>query len=420
MRFGTSFLARRKELTLDSSQFTVITAAEFSDFVATRDDVHFQQTKAFGDLQDSLGHQPFYLAVKNDKTIVAAMLVTLAKVRFGYLAEAHGNPYFSTVAIDNQLLVSGAKALLKKQGVLKLIIHSNQMIEKYDDNWEKVGEFNQDLDAFYQGLGFLEGHLSDFEKGFNYNYSKTLTGFENFAKLEKSYKKNGLQTIKKARKLGIQVYEASYDELADFKKVVDEAGERRNFSTRDLSYYQAVYQAFGDRVKFVLAKLNFQTELVANQSELAGVHKEIEQAQAQNKKKSLDTLHQRVSRLEKFQTELQKLAEMHGDQDVILAAAQFFIMPNDILYMFSGMYDEYREFSAPFLIQDYMLQYAFAHHIDHYHFMGVNAPDNPDQGVLKFKQNFKGYIWQSSGNYELVVKPILNKMTEILKAVIKR
>ena len=148
MRFGTSFLARRKELTLDSSQFTVITAAEFSDFVATRDDVHFQQTKAFGDLQDILGHQPFYLAVKNDKTIVAAMLVTLAKVRFGYLAEAHGNPYFSTVANDNQLLVSGAKALLKKQGVLKLIIHSNQMIEKYDDNWEKVGEFNQDLDAF--------------------------------------------------------------------------------------------------------------------------------------------------------------------------------------------------------------------------------------------------------------------------------
>ena len=420
MRFGISLPAKRRGHILDSSQFTVITAAEFADFVATRDDIHFQQTKAFGDLQAALGHQPFYLAVKTDQTIVAAMLVTLAKVRFGYLAEAHGNPYFSTVANDNQVLISGAKALLKKQGVLKLIIHSNQMIEKYDDNWEKIGEFNQGLDAFYQDLGFSQGHLSDFEKVFNYNYSKALTGFENFAKLEKSYKKNGLQTIKKARKLGIQVYEASYDELADFKKVVDEAGERRNFSTRELSYYQAVYRAFGERVKFVLAKLNFQKELVANQLELVGIYQEIEQAEAQNKKKSLDTLHQRVSRLEKFQAELQKLAEMHGDQDVILAASQFFIMPNDILYMFSGMYDAYREFSAPFLIQDYMLQFAFEHHIEHYHFMGVNAPDNPDQGVLKFKQNFKGYIWQSSGNYELVVKPILNKMTEILKAVIKR
>ncbi len=405
---------------MDSSQLTVITADEFSHFVATRDDIHFQQTKAFGELQAALGHAPFYFAVKTDQTIVAAMLVTLAKVRFGYLAEAHGNPYFSKKASDNQVLISGAKALLKKQGVLKLIVHSNQMIEKYDDNWEKVGAFNQDLEAFYQALGFSQAQLSEFEKSFNYNYSKDLSEFETVAKLEKSYKKNGLQTIKKARKLGIQVYEASYDELADFKKVVDEAGERRNFSTRDLSYYQAVYQAFGDQVKFILAKLNFQKELEANQLELAGVYQEIEQAEAQNKKKSLDTLHQRVSRLEKFQAELQKLAEKHGDQDIILATSQFFIMPHDVYYMFSGMYDTYREFSAPFLIQDYMLQFAFAHHIEHYHFMGVNAPDNPDQGVLKFKQNFKGYIWQSSGNYELVVRPLLSKVTDGLKKIMGR
>ena len=405
---------------MDNSQFAVITSAEFAEFVARREDIHFQQTKAFGDLQAAIGHQPFYFAVKRNKVIVVAMLVTLAKVRFGYLAEAHGNPYYSKTATDNTVLISGAKATLKKQGVLKLIVHSNQMIEQYDDNWEKVAVFNQELDAFYGQLGFSKASLSDFEKGFNFNYSKDLTGFENFAKLEKSYKKNGLQTIKKARKQGIKIYEATYDELADFKKVVDEAGERRQFSTRDLAYYQAVYQAFGDQVKFVLAKINFKTEYEANQLALNDVYQEIEQAKAQNKKKSIDTLNQRVSRLDKFNVELKRLATTYGDRDVILAAAQFFIMPNEVIYMFSGMYDDFREFSAPFLIQDYMLNYAYNHQINQYQFMGVNAPDNPDQGVLKFKQNFKGYIWQSSGNYELVVKPMLNKMTKILKLIIKR
>ena len=405
---------------MDNSQFAVITSAEFADFVARREDIHFQQTKAFGDLQAAIGHQPFYFAVKRDQVIVSAMLVTLAKVRFGFLAEAHGNPYYSKTATDNTILISGAKAILKKHGVLKLIVHSNQMIEQYDDNWEKVADFNQNLDDFYGKLGFSKASLSDFEKGFNFNYSKDLTGFENFAKLEKSYKKNGLQTIKKARKLGIKICEATYDELADFKKVVDEAGERRQFSTRDLAYYQAVYQAFGDQVKFVLAKLNFKTEYEANLLALDAVYQEIEQAKAQNKKKSIDTLNQRVSRLDKFNVELKTLAQTYGDRDVILAAAQFFIMPNEVIYMFSGMYDDFREFSAPFLIQDYMLNYAYNHQINQYQFMGVNAPDNPDQGVLKFKQNFKGYIWQSSGNYELVVKPMLNKMTKILKLIIKR
>lgn len=159
---------------------------------------------------------------------------------------------------------------------------------------------------------------------------------------------------------------------------------------------------------------------MANQIELDNIQAEIKQAQEQNKHKSLDTLRQRVSRLVKFQTDLTEFVGIYGDQDVILSAAQFFVMPNEVIYMFSGMYDEFREFSAPFLIQDYMLKYAYAHQIEHYQFMGVNAPDNPDQGVLKFKQNFKGYIWQSSGNYELVIKPILKKMTAILKVILKR
>jgi alanine adding enzyme len=216
------------------------------------------------------------------------------------------------------------------------------------------------------------------------------------------------------------VYEASFDELGDFKKVVDEAGERRNFSTRDLAYYQSVYKAFGKQVKFILAKMNFQKELEANQAELAQIQDEIDQAQAQNKKKSLDTLNQRLSRVEKLQAELTKFATQYGDKDVILSAAQFFIMPNEVLYMFSGMYDEFREFSAPFLIQDDMLKFAYTHQIAHYNFMGVNAADNPDQGVLKFKQNFKGYIWQSSGNYEVVIKPVLNQLSDLLKKILGR
>ncbi|MGX7048551.1 peptidoglycan bridge formation glycyltransferase FemA/FemB family protein [Pseudolactococcus piscium] len=405
---------------MDSRQFVAVSAAEFELFVDKRDDMHFQQTKNFGELQTALGHQAYYFAVKNQDKLVAAILVTLAKVKFGYLAEAHGNPYFSEDHVTNQVLISGLKKVLKKQGVLKLVVHSNVVQRTYDDNWEKTAELNQALADFYQELGLKQIQLSEFEKGFNYNYSKDLSGYESFAKVEKSYKKNGLQTIKKARKLGIKVYEARFDELSDFKKVVDEAGERRKFATRDLSYYEAVHQAYGDRVKFILAKLNFNSELRANQIELDNIQAEIRKAQEQNKLKSLDTLGQRVSRLEKLHEELSKFVGIYGDQDVILSAAQFFVMPNEVIYMFSGMYDEFREFSAPFLIQDYMLKYAYAHQIDQYNFMGVNAPDNPDQGVLKFKQNFKGYIWQSSGNYELVIKPLINKITEALKKIIAR
>jgi alanine adding enzyme len=88
--------------------------------------------------------------------------------------------------------------------------------------------------------------------------------------------------------------------------------------------------------------------------------------------------------------------------------------------MFSGMLESFREFSAPFLIQEYMLRLASKRRIARYNFMGINAQDNPEQGVLKFKQNFKGVITQSSGNYELVLKPWIYRLSELLKKVLGR
>ncbi|WP_228461963.1 peptidoglycan bridge formation glycyltransferase FemA/FemB family protein [Lactococcus hodotermopsidis] len=393
--------------------------AEYLEYGIADERINFQQTKAFGDLQEVLGHKVFYFVLDNSG-FQAAILVTLTKIRFGYLAEAYGNPYFSEDLADNQYLIRSLKSFLKKRGVLKLVIHSNQMIEKYDDNWETIGKFNQDLTDFYAQIGLSESQLTDFEKGFHFNYSKNLADFEFLSQLEKSYKRKGLQTVKKARKLGIDIVEATFDELDDFKKVVDEAGERRDFQTRDLTYYQSVYKAYGNDVKFIFAKMNFQEALEANQLEIEEIKVAIDKAQVKNKMKSLDTLYQRLARADKLQLEFEKFVEKYGNKSVILSAAQFFIMPCEMTYMFSGMYDEFRDFSAQFLIQDEMLKFAFYEEIDTFHFLGVNAKDESDQGVLKFKQNFGGYIWESSGNYELIVKPILYKVTEILKTITKR
>ncbi|GFH39734.1 peptidoglycan bridge formation glycyltransferase FemA/FemB family protein [Lactococcus insecticola] len=412
---------------MQSKKFTALKADEFGDFVATREQVHFQQTREFGDVQEGIGHKIAYFGVKVAGDVQAAMLVSLSKVRFGYLAEAHGNPYFSEDKPVNQMLMSGIKDALKQQGVIKFIIHSNQKIATYDDKWEKTADLNTDLTAFYANLGLSETILSEFEKGYAFNYSKDLTGFDSFSKLQKSYKKNGLQTVKKAEKLDIKITEASFEDLANFKKVVDEAGERRNFSTRDLAYYETVFKAYKDKVKFVFATINFQKEYDVSQKKVAELEsqilqldRELAESDSLKKKKSIENAYQMLRRERKLDKEIAKSAGIYGDKDVILSAAQFFIMPAEILYMFSGMYDEFREFSAPFLIQDYMLKYAYDHKISSYNFMGINAQSNPDQGVLRFKQNFTGYIWQSSGNYELVIRPVVSKITAFLKKIIGR
>ncbi|MBS7576869.1 MULTISPECIES: peptidoglycan bridge formation glycyltransferase FemA/FemB family protein [unclassified Enterococcus] len=407
-------------------EFIEVSEQAFAEFTAKQTQVHFQQTVEMGKLQQALGHQIGYYGVLANGELQTALLVILSKIKFGYLAEAHGNPYFSEDLKVNQFLIEQLKNKLKGLGIIKLVIHSNQMIAEYNDKWEEVATFQPKLNDFYQSLGLKVAVLNDFELGFQYNYEKNLSNFSDYASAVKSFKKQARQSINRAKGFGIKIVELPYERLADFKAVVDEAGDRRHFSTRSLRYYQSAFQAYGERTKFLAAEINFQSYLSQTEADLKSIQSEINKLAAEIQKQPTEKKQNKLNDIktfqlksaEKRQAEAKALVKQYGCEDVVLAVAQFYIMPNEIIYMFSGMYDHFREFSAPFLIQDYMLNYAVNHQIERYNFMGVNSPKDEDQGVLRFKQNFKGFIWRSSGNFEMIVRPNVYRLTQLLKKII--
>lgn len=407
-------------------EFIEVSEQAFAEFTAKQNQIHFQQTIEMGKLQQALGHQIGYYGVLANGELQTALLVILSKIKFGYLAEVHGNPYFAEDLKANQFLINQLKSKLRALGAIKLIIHSNQMVVQYDDKWTETEKFQPQLTSFYQSIGLTEAHLNDFELGFQYNYEKNLSDFSDYTSAVKSFKKQARQSINRAKGFGITIVELPYERLDEFKSVVDEAGDRRHFSTRSLHYYQAAFQAYGDKTKFLAAEINFQSYLKQTEADLKQIQSEINRLEVdiqnqptekkRNKLNDIKTFQLKSS--EKRQEEAKELVKQYGAKNVILAVAQFYIMPKEIIYMFSGMYDHFRDFSAPFLIQDYMLNYAVNHQIERYNFMGVNSPKDDDQGVLRFKQNFKGYIWQSSGNFEMIIRPNVYRLTQFLKRII--
>lgn len=408
-------------------EFVKITSEDFSEFTNQQEKIHFQQTVEMGNLQIAQGNQVLYFGVKEDNTLQTAVLIILNKIKFGYLAEIHGNPYFSADIKINQYLIEELKKELKAMKVIKLIIHSNQMLERYSDKWEVESVHNQEITSFYQSLGLTKSKLNDFELGYVYNYEKDLTEFTTYDDIFKSFKKKAKQSINKAKGFGIEIVELPYERLNEFKEIIDEAGERRQFSTRPLSYYQAAYHAFGDKVKFIVAEMNFSNylnqlnlELEMKIEEVNKLEKEIIQKPSEKKQNRLNDIKTyQIASLKKRQKEVEGFVRQYGEQNVVIAASEFIILPNEIVYLFSGMLEVFKEFSAPFLIQDYMMRQAAMKKIGIYNFMGVNGPD-ADQGVLRFKQNFQGYIWKSSGNYELIIRPFSYKITSVLKKILGR
>lgn len=68
--------------------------------------------------------------------------------------------------------------------------------------------------------------------------------------------------------------------------------------------------------------------------------------------------------------------------------------PQEAVYLFSGSYPEFNRFYAPALLQEHAMLTAIARGIKTYNFLGITGEFDGSDGVLRFKQNFNGYILQ--------------------------
>ena len=93
-----------------------------------------------------------------------------------------------------------------------------------------------------------------------------------------------------------------------------------------------------------------------------------------------------------------------------MAASEFILYNNEIIYMFSGAYEEFRSFYASYALQWHMITYALEHGYTKYNFLGITGnfdPESEDYGVYQFKRGFPGTVEELVGDFILPV----NKLT---------
>ncbi|MBS7021493.1 MAG: peptidoglycan bridge formation glycyltransferase FemA/FemB family protein, partial [Firmicutes bacterium] len=93
--------------------------------------------------------------------------------------------------------------------------------------------------------------------------------------------------------------------------------------------------------------------------------------------------------------------------EIDLSAAMFMMTGDEVIYLFSGNYDEYMKFNAQYAIQWDMICYANAHGFKKYNFYGISGnfdKKDPEYGVYEFKRGFSGYVEELIGEFEIPVK----------------
>ena len=416
-------LESRKNMTL-----TILSREDYKQVSTTFKECSFMQSVEMADLLKKRGFDITFLGLEVDGVIQVAGVLYSMPMTGGLHMEINSGP----ASTDTTHLAEFYKELqtyAKKNGALELIVKPYDTYQTFDSHGEPNDDEKPELITCLTDIGYqFDGLQTGYPGGEpDWHYVKDLTGLT--AKtLQKSFSKKGRPLVNKTNSFGIKVRRLKRNELHIFKEITASTSERREYVDKPLDYYEAFYDSFGDKCEFMIATINFQDYLKNLQSshetiasELAVLNQRIadgvNSAKVNKQKAQLD---KQIATFDIRIHEAKELIKKYGSEDVVLAGSLFIYTPQEAVYLFSGSYTEFNKFYAPVALQEHVMTEALNRGIHFYTFLGIQGIFDGSDGVLRFKQNFNGYIVRKMGTFRYYPRPMLHKATTLLKKVLGR
>lgn len=388
----------------------------------------FMQTVEMADLLEKRGFDITFLGLETDGAIQVAGVLYSMPMTGGLHMEINSGPASTSTAYLSEFYKE-LKAYAKENGAFELIVKPYDTYQSFDNHGNPNDDEKPELISCLTDLGYsYDGLQTGYPGGEpDWHYVKDLSGLTPET-LRKSFSKKGRPLVNKTNSFGIKVRKLTRDELHIFKEITASTSERREYTDKPLDYYEAFYDSFGDKCEFVIATINFQDYLKNMQAghdkiaaDLAVLNQKIAEgvnsAKVNKQKAQLD---KQISTFDVRLKEAKELIQKHGSEDVVLAGSLFVYTPQEAVYLFSGSYTEFNKFYAPVALQKHVMMEALKRGIDFYTFLGIQGIFDGSDGVLRFKQNFNGYIVRKMGTFRYYPRPMLHKIIAIAKKILRR
>ena len=385
---------------------TTLTKEEFqaySDQVSSRS---FMQSVQMGDLLEKRGARIVYLALKQEGEIQVAALVYSLPMLGGLHMELNSGPIY-TQQDALPVFYAELKEYAKQNGVLELLVKPYETYQTFDSEGNPIDAEKKSIIQDLTDLGYqFDGLTRGYPGGeVSWHYIKDLQDYDAVSLL-KSFNKNSIRNIQSAFDFNLLVRNAEREEIPTFKKIIEETGKRQGFEDKNLDYYMKLYDMFGDKADFLIAEVNPQQSIDALNVKMANLDKE---------SKQFDQQYKALQKKKDFLTSLDSESD-----NVALACALIIYTNTEATYLFGGSYAEYQKFSAPFLLQYHAMKQTMQRNIHQYNFLGIQGIFDGSDGVLRFKQNFNGYIVRKAGTFRYHPSPLKYKAIQLLKKILGR
>lgn len=293
----------------------------------------------------------------------------------------------------------------KNRGIMVKIDPCVKFVERDSEGDLVDGGFNnQELIDYLKGLGYAhKGTTLDFE-GVQPRFVYKLPLDRPLDALMKKFHHKTRYNIRLAEKKGVEIYEGTREELAEFERIMKVTGERDGFITRPLSYFQDMYDELYPQGKLKLYLARYDVEKA-----LGIASKTLEEELLKEKQDE-----RRIEKLKGECKELEILQEEYPN-GIIVSGTIMLINGKTAWYLYGASDNVYRNIMPNYLIQWKMITDAYNMGCTMYDFRGISgdrSPDNHLYGLYRFKKGFTGEFVEYIGEFDLVVRPFLYQFFE--------
>ena len=387
---------------------TTISKEEFTSFANTVSHRSFIQSVEMADLLEKRGNTVQFIAWKqNDQVHVAAILYSLSMTG-GLHMEINSGPLYQEETLLEPFYAA-LKGYAKKNGAIELVIKPYDHYQTFDSDGNPISEEQSHFLDTLKNLGYQhDGFQTGYPGGEPvWHYLKTIKEADSKSLL-KSFNKNCSRNITTALNYDISIRNITREEIPQFKQIIEETGKRQGFEDKSLSYYYDLYDSFGPNAEFVVAEINSTAALAHLDQKISLLNPSAKQYE------------QQLQKLEKQKNIVRETLAGKESETVPLACALIIYTPSEVTYLFGGSYTKYQKFSAAFLIQYHAMKRALEKGITLYNFLGIQGIFDGSDGVLRFKQNFNGYIVRKMGTFRYYPHPLKYKMISLIKKLLGR
>lgn len=415
-------------------RFCELSETEFDSFSRSYRPASFLQSVPMARSQAERGYRVHYYGIKDDDQVIAAGLFTEHPYRkiFKIMTASAGMLMDYQNLEDLKILKEGLIHHLAKKGIAQVQILPNFNLIEHDidgnivpDGYDNHPLVDNLLKAGFHHHGYHNHYATNDIRWFFY---KDMTDIHDSNELMESFGGQARWAVRKTLKQDVVVRDLGLDELDKFDRILEHTAERRQFSNRGIDYYRSLYHHFsptGD-VRFLIAELDLSRYESRLKSMRAEQVLELEEAtahhQAKPTKKMANKMMVAQEAIDGFDEKLKELETLRPEGPVIpLAAAVFIRYVDSITYLFSGAYDRYLSFNAPYALQWEAMNWALDSGIPIYDFYGTASAyaGYDDDGVYHFKKSFGGVVIEKPGTFSVNPNPflysLLKKISDIGK-----